>query len=188
MEGRIDFNRQNVGKGIGITLILGSLLAIVICLICDYFMIGGLDWSLIVMLSIVSFWMFIPITFAKKFSIRNVLIVLSVICIPFLFGLSQIIEAPLVFTLGSAIAFVSCLGLWWSYFIFRKYQQQKLLAIGFFLLLTIPLVLLIVWLVDLKIESFVARQNSVFFQLSMSLLIAISCFVVFYFNKVMRKQ
>lgn len=187
METRMDYYRQKVGRGIGITLFIGSLLAIAICMICDYFIIRGLDWSLIVMLSIVSFWMFIPFTFAKENSIRNALIVLSVICVPFLFALSQILDTPLVFTLGSGIAFVSCMGLWESYFIFQKYQQQKLLALGYFVLLTIPLVLSIVWLVDRLIESFVIHQGSIFFQLTMSLLIATSCFVMAYLNKANRK-
>ena len=182
METRFVFYQLKVWKWIVVLLLISSLLAITTCMICDYFITDGFDWSLIVILSIVSFWIFIPFTVRKENRIRNALIVLSVICVPFLFLLSLILDKQLVFTLGGSIAFASCLSLWGIYFIFFRYKRQPFLAFGHTFLLTIPLIVAVVWMSELFMKEPI-YQRSVLFQLLMSSLLAISCFVAAYLKK-----
>lgn len=184
MQTKLGFYQQKIWKWIVVILLI-SLLAITTCIICDFFITGGFDWSFIVILSIVSFWIFTPFIVRKENSIRNALIVLSVICVPFLFILSLILDKQLVFTLGGCIAFICVLSLWGIYFIFLRYQRQPFLAFGHAFLLTIPLIVAIVWMSELfmKSKSDTIYQGSVLFQLFMSSLLAISCFVIAYLKK-----
>ena len=181
---KLAFYQHKVWKWIIVILLISSLLAIATCIICDYFITGGFNWSLIVILSIVSFWIFIPFTVTKENWIRNALIVVSVICVPFLFVLSLILDKQLVFTLGGCIAFASVLSLWGIYFIFLKYERQPFLAFGYAFLLTIPLIVAVVWMSELFMKTDTIYQASVLFQLFLSALFAISCFVAAYLKKI----
>lgn len=158
-------------------------LAVVTCFICDYFITQGFSWSLIVVLAVISIWLFIPFVVGKKNTIRKALIVLSIICLPFFLGLSMILNVWSIFTLGGRIAFISCLGLWGIYFIFRSLHGRLLLAFGFSFLLTIPLVIAIVWITDHSGGLNVLEQKSVTYQVILSSLLAISCFAMSYVRK-----
>lgn len=183
MDTRLSFNQNKVLKWVLVVALISSMIVITTCIICDYFITKGFDWSFIVMLSIVTFWIFIPYTVGKEKGIRNALIVLSIVSIPFLFVLSLILGIQLVFTLGGCISFICCLSLWGIYFIFLKYQKLKLRAFGYSLLLTIPLMFGIIWISNFFIESYTIHRGSVIFQLMMTILLAISCFVVEYLKK-----
>ena len=183
MERRFDFYQGEVWKWIRSFSIISSFVAVITCVVCDYFISRELDWSFIVILSIISFWIFIPVTIGKKNAIRNFLIVLSLICMPFLFILSSILDKQLVVTLGGSLALIGCLSLWVIYCISLKFRGQPFLVLGFVFLLTIPLTTGIVWTCDFYMNR-VTNQNTLLLQLTLSSLLAISCFITSFLKKV----
>ena len=69
------------------------LIAIMVCVICDYVITNTLTWSLIVLLSLITGWLgFVPFFRAKNKVIKKTLIVISIIALPFLAGLSAILK------------------------------------------------------------------------------------------------
>lgn len=114
------------------------LLAIVICLICEYAVSGKLWWSLIVIISLLASWiLLLPFLRARDGIVRKTLIALSVLIIPYLAVLSTILGVALVFSMGTCIAVVSILGLWCTYGVFCKWSNRKLFALGIFFLITL---------------------------------------------------
>ena len=68
------------------------LIAIMVCVICDYAMTKTLTWSLIVVLSLIAGWLvFVPLISAGSKGIKKSLIVISIITLPFLAGLSAVL-------------------------------------------------------------------------------------------------
>ena len=130
------------------------LIAIMVCVICDYVLTKNLTWSLIVLLSLIAGWLvFVPFFRAKSKVIRKSLIVISIITLPFLAGLSAILKLPLILSMGSSIAGLSIAAAWGIYGVFAKCQKRIFLALALSLLIAIPLACGITHIAAYFIES-----------------------------------
>lgn len=115
------------------------LIAIMVCVTCDYSITKSLTWSLIVLLALVAGWLILlPFFIARNKVIKKTLIVISIIIIPFLAGLSAVLKLPLILSMGSCIAGLSIAAVWGIYGIFLKYQKRIFLAFALSLLIVIP--------------------------------------------------
>lgn len=156
---------------------VSSLVAIMTCIICDFFVSKQLDWSVIVTMSMIVAWLFVPVTFGSKASVRNGLLVASFLCVPYLVALSIILEEQAVMILGGAIAIFTCLMVWFLYFLSLKLKGQPLLMIGTIFLLSIPFIMGIVWLHDSYFHR-VSNSTEYSLSLSISFLLAVGCFLL----------
>ena len=121
-------------------LSLMCLIAIMVCVICDYAMAKTLTWSLIVVLSLIAGWLvFVPLISAGSKGIKQSWIVISIITLPFLAGLSAVLKSPLILSMGSSIAVLSIAAAWGIYGVFVKCQKRIFLALALSLLIAIPL-------------------------------------------------
>ena len=120
-------------------LTLLCLTAVMVCAICDYAITKTLTWSLIVLLSLMAGWLIsAPFFLAERKAIKKSLAVISIITIPFLAGLSAVLELPLILSMGSSIAGLSIAAAWGIYGVFVKYQKRVFLAFALSLLIAIP--------------------------------------------------
>ena len=163
----------------GISIVF--LIAIMTCVICDYFINEQLTWSLIVIISLVASWLLLlPLLKLKEKVIRNFLIVLSVIIIPYLVLLSIVLKSPLVFSLGTSISAASLVGLWCSYGVFLKYFYRKFHAMGVIFLIIIPLALGIPYISAYFIDYF-ALDFDILLQAIILLGLSFICLGIDYF-------
>lgn len=154
-----------------------SLVAIMTCIICDFFISKQLDWSVIVLLSVVVAWLLVPVTIGKKASVRNSLFVASCLCVPYLAALSIILKENAVIMLGGAIAVFVWLIIWLFYFISLQLKgHQPLVILGMVFLLSIPLMVGIIWLYDSYFQQ-VSSPSEYNLSLWLSLLFAAGCFL-----------
>lgn len=117
-----------------------SLLAVLICFICDFCIKRKLSWSLIVAVSLIFSWIvLISLLKAKNKSIRVTLVIISFAIFPYLYILGKLLNEPLVYTLGSVIAVISIIGIWCVYLAFYKLWHRKLCAFGIAFLVAIPI-------------------------------------------------
>lgn len=160
------------------------VLAMMICLICDFAINQNLSWSLIVAASLVGGWMvLIPLGRAREKVILKTLIALSLAVIPYLAALSYIINLPLVFSLGSCLAVIGLFGIWCVYGIFSKFYSRKYFAMG--------VVLLVMMLIDLGINYslifFLVEASesiaSMLLNISVLFILALLCFGVDYVKR-----
>ena len=79
-----------------------------------------------------------PFFLAERKAIKKSLAVISIITIPFLAGLSAVLELPLILSMGSSIAGLSIAAAWGIYGVFVKYQKRVCLAFALSLLIAIP--------------------------------------------------
>lgn len=164
-------------------LSLGMVIAMVVCLICDYFITKELSWSLIVVLSLMTSWLFLSLLLVKDAAIRKSLIMLSIAVIPYLALLSILLQLPLVFSLGTCIAVVSCAGLWSIYGVFLKFHKSKLYALGISFLIAIPMTWGITQIVAYFVNDITTNLGSDIFHALTTLLLAFMCFGGHHFMK-----
>ena len=116
------------------------LLAAVICMICDFCITGRLTWSLIVLASLLFSWLLLlPLLKARGRIIVKFLVLLSAAVFPYLFALSRLLKAPLLFRMGAAVSLISLIGIWCIYASFVKISTRKIRAVGIVLLILIPM-------------------------------------------------
>ena len=129
-------------KKIGYYLItIALLIGTFISLFCDYLIFGSFSWSLIVLGSVfMTFSLISAILLSKKKIVRNILLVLSLLIVPYIFFLSKIIGVPEIFKIGGTISIFSIIGMWIIYFIISKLKHRKLFASGLSILVLIPIV------------------------------------------------
>ena len=103
-------------------LLAGGLLAgTLICFICDTALCGALSWSRIVALSCAYGWVLLsPLAAFGRRGLTGCLGALSLLTVPYLYGLSRLLDLPEVFTVGAAMAVVSLPFLWLIYAAFRR--------------------------------------------------------------------
>ena len=143
------------------------LIAIMVCVICDYVLTKNLTWSLIVLLSLIAGWV-----------IRKSLIVISIITLPFLAGLSVILKLPLILSMGSSIAGLSIAAAWGIYGAFVKCQKRIFLAFALSLLIVIPLACGITHITAYFIESVSMDFVSDLFHIITTLVLSGTCFTI----------
>jgi len=121
------------------------LLGILACTIVDIAIAGTFTWSLIPISSSVFAWLlFFPIF---KFRLKGIifsLIIFSVLVIPFLFILNNLVDSGgFLIPIGIRVSIVGSAYLWIVFVIFKILRKRMLMASAFSLLLGIPLSLLI---------------------------------------------
>ena len=165
----------------GISIIF--LIAIMTCILCNYVINKELTWSLIVMISVVASWLLmLPLFKSKEKIVRSLLIVLSIIIIPYLAILSMILKSFFVFSLGTSISVTSLVGLWCIYGVFLKYVDRKMYAMGFIFLIMIPLALGITYISAYFINDFsIVLDADILLQAIIMLGLSFICFGIDYF-------
>lgn len=125
---------------ISMILSLTFFVGIMVCLICDLAISGGLTWSLIPVSSIVFAWaVSFPVVLLGKRGIFLSLTALSVFIFPYLFLLSRLLRVKEVFSIGVVMAVISVLFLWIIAAIFiRIGKTRKFVALGIAFLSAIP--------------------------------------------------
>ncbi len=120
------------------------LVGIFVCSICDVAISGTFTWSLYPISSILFVWfVFMPlIKYGNKGTLGS-LTVFSILIIPFLYVISQIIDNNLILPIGIRMSLCSIVYLWCVYLIFRRLKERTIIATAFSLLLAIPLFIII---------------------------------------------
>ncbi|MCD8148500.1 MAG: helix-turn-helix domain-containing protein [Clostridiales bacterium] len=154
-----------------------ALVAICICLICDYFTAEKLSWSMISASAIIAVWLvMLPSLVAKRKIILKTLLVVSIIPVPVLAILALLLNCSLIFTMGICIAGVSVIAIWIIYVIFRKSYKRLWRAFGCALLVMIPTPIAITYIVAYFIPKITNDITSNIFN---SLITLILSFVFF---------
>ena len=117
-----------------------SSVAAMVCILCDFVISKGLDWSLIVLLSLGVCGVLLTVVINAKQPFRSGLLYGTVIILPFLYMLSMILQEELIFSLGGSNAVWSFLFLWGAYAAYVKFQMQIYRMLSITILLTVPLV------------------------------------------------
>lgn len=155
------------------------LLGIIVCVLCDVAIKGKLTWSLYPLSSIVFTWLvFIPLLKCGKNGILYAILSFSILIIPFLYVLSEIVGvSDLMLPIGIKAAVVSIAYLWCGYLIFNRLKARKILATAFSLLLLIPLCLVINFTVS-KYISTPALDIWDIISFSIFIVIAVALFII----------
>lgn len=116
-------------------LFTGGLLAgVLVCFICDGALSGGLSWSLLAALSAGYGWAVLFPVLALRRGVGS-LLALSVLTVPYLYGLSCLLAARAVFTVGAVLAVISILFLWLAFADFKRLGRTRAaVGIGWLLL------------------------------------------------------
>lgn len=123
-------------------------------MICDFCIAGRLNWSLIVLASLLFSWLLLlPLLKARGRIIVKFLALLSVAVFPYLFILSRLVEAPMLFRMGAVISLISLIGIWCIYASFVKISSRKIRAAGIVLLIIIPMM----WGINSSVAYFLRR-------------------------------
>ncbi|MCI8417866.1 MAG: helix-turn-helix transcriptional regulator [Lachnospiraceae bacterium] len=101
------------------------LLAMLICLLCDFIVTGGLGWSYVVCCSVLFGWaLLLPVLNSREGACRKALLLLSVLILPYLAALAMILGETQVLRVGVPVALLSVLGIWCLYFVFWKLKNR----------------------------------------------------------------
>lgn len=158
-------------------LSVSMLIAICVCLICDYFTGSGLSWSIIVTLSITAAWfMMLPAFIAKTRLVQKTLLVVSIVPIPLLAGLALHLRKSIIFTLGACISLVAIAAIWIIYGIFCKCSTHLWRALGFALLVIIPVAIVITHISVTFIPKNQTNFTSDIFNSVITLALSLVCF------------
>lgn len=124
---------------ITIALIIGSAISLLI----DYLIFKSFTWSLLILSSSVFVFSLILIIYlTKRKFIRNLLLTISILILPFIYIISRILNVSEIFKIGSMNAVISILEFWLIYGIFIKFKSRKYFASGLAVLVFIPTVII----------------------------------------------
>ena len=139
---RKDENNMTKNEIIAILFSMALLTGMMVCLICNIAISGALTWSLIPISSIIYAWVVsFPSIILGKRGILASLVSLSAFTVPYLFVLSRLTGVTGVFSIGTAVAFVSILFLWIIAILCRRIGKAgKFTIAGIIFLSAIPLV------------------------------------------------
>ena len=168
-------------KNIAFSLLSSAIiLTAVICMICDFCIAGRLNWSLIVLASLLFSWLLLlPLLKARGRIIVKFLALLSVAVFPYLFILSRLVEAPMLFRMGAVISLISLIGIWCIYASFVKISSRKIRAAGIVLLIIIPMM----WGINSSVAYFLRQpldSSTKFVDSLMTVLLIISAGICFW--------
>lgn len=127
-----------------------SVIAIIVCTICDFAISGSLTWSLYVISSLVfALLVLMPAILQKKRGTFLSLLLLSISSIPYLYSLEKIIGIDgLILPMGVPITLVSLAFLWVGFLLFRNPHLSKSFAAAIFCGIGIPVAFCINWVVS----------------------------------------
>lgn len=127
-----------------VTFSITFLIGIAVCAICDFAISGGFTWSLIPISSIIFTWLAAsPVIMFGKKGIVGSLLSISILSIPYLYVLSNIVNSRPVFSIGWVMAVISIIYLWVIFVVFHKLNTRKWLAGGITATLSIPIMIII---------------------------------------------
>lgn len=154
-----------------------ALVAICVCLICDYFTSERLSWSMISVAAIVAVWLVtIPSLTAQRKIIFKTLLAVSIVPIPLLAILALLLDRSLIFTMGTCITLVSLTSIWVIYRIFHKCHKNLWRAFGYALLVMIPTPIAITYIVSFFIPEMLHDMTSNVFNSGITLALSLVCF------------
>lgn len=121
------------------------LLGIIVCAICDVAIFGDFTWSLIPISSIIFTWLsFFPVIKYGGKGIVGSLIALSILLVPFLYVLNNLIKInDMILPIGIRMSVISIVYLWAVFALFKILKSRTLIASAISLLLVIPMCFLI---------------------------------------------
>lgn len=132
------------------TIIISSLfsaallIGIMVCFICDLAISHSFTWSPVPAISMIFAWAIVFPGISGNKKIVGSFISLSIFIIPFLYLLSLLIRIHAVFSVGSAVAIISVLFLWFLFAVFHHIgKKQKLTALGVSFLSAVPFIFII---------------------------------------------
>lgn len=169
-----------------LTLILFSVAALigaVTCMICDYFISGGLSWALIAVASIAAGWLLaLPVLIAETGRVEKTFAMITVVPIPLLAVIAYTLDLWVVFSLGSTLALIALVVMWIIYGIFRKGRNRLWLAAGISLLIVIPTEIMIshisaAFLPEVEIDFVSDKLNA-----GITLILSLMCFGMDYLS------
>lgn len=180
-------NSKKIIKLISVFLLLGSFIASIVSLICDYLINKIFSWSLIVVLSIaLGLIIIIPLLKSQQNYIKKSLMIITVIIIPYLAGLSLILNESLIIKIGIPISIVSIIYLWLTYLIFKiiyKHKHMLFLFIGIALLLLIPLPIIIIFISSLWVNTVKLNIWDISFNTGLTFILAMLFICLEYYVK-----
>ncbi|MDE6594268.1 MAG: helix-turn-helix domain-containing protein [Oscillospiraceae bacterium] len=125
-----------------ISVIFSAAIAIgmLVCIICNIAVSGGLTWSLIPIASMIYAWAIVfPGLIMRKGKLTASLVSTSVFTVPYLYIMSVLTGVHMVFVIGTSAAAVSLIFLWIIAAVFIKMgKSRKRAAFGISFLLAVP--------------------------------------------------
>lgn len=156
-----------------------ALIAAYVCLICDYFTAETLSWSLIVVVSIAAAWLLVlPILTARTAIIRRTLLTASLIPVPMLAILALLLKEWTVCQMGSCISLAAIAAAWSIYGIFCKCRERLWRALGFSLLVLLPVPIVITQITAWFLPEYPFDPASALFNSGITLVLALAAFGV----------
>lgn len=121
------------------------LIGIMVCTVCDIAISGTYTWSLVPVSAIVFAWVaLLPIKRYGKKGIWASLVILNICIITYLYALNNVVkDTKLLFSVGMRMSTVSIIYLICIFGIFKIFKKRKFTAIGFSLLMGIPMCIII---------------------------------------------
>jgi transcriptional regulator with XRE-family HTH domain len=132
-----------------------SLIAIIICIICNYAIEGGLSWAWYPISSIIFVLMVtMPILLSSKKRIILSITVFSVLIIPFLLAIDKITGLDgLLMPIGLRISLIAILYIWFVYFLFHNNKLCKYVSFAITLFASLPFA----WGINMIISGFIGQ-------------------------------
>lgn len=154
-----------------------ALIAIFVCLVCNYFTAKRLSWSVIVSVSIIAAWsVLLPSLTAKTKIVLKTLIIISVVPLPLLAVLSLLLKKIIIFKLGICITLIVIVAIWIIYGVFRKCKGRWYRAVGFALLALIPVPIIITHIASYFLPQAQIDSTSDIFNSGITLILSLVCF------------
>lgn len=158
-------------------LSVSELIAVLVCLVCDYFTSEHLSWSLIAIAAMAAAWLvLLPLLTAKEKAVFKTLLAAGVVSFPLLAVLALLLKNAVIFTLGSCIALVCILAVWVIYKIFCKFRACLWRALGFALLVILPVPVAITGLVAHFLPQMQIGLTSTVFNSGITVILSLACF------------
>ena len=153
-----------------------ALIAICVCLICDYFNSERLSWSLVVSVSVISAWfILLPSLTSKTKIVLKTLSIISVVPIPLLAVLSLLLKKKIIFKLGICITLIVIGAVWIIYGIFYKCKRRWYRAFGLALLVLIPVPIAITHIASYFLPQAQIDFTSDIFNSGITLVLSLVC-------------
>lgn len=171
-------DENNLNKNVVICFIYSMtlMIGIMVCIICDIALSGGLTWSLIPMSAIIFAWVIsFPVIILGKRGIAGSLIALSLFILPFLYVLSQLIKVPSIFSIGAVMAVIALVYVWLVFGLFKRFSNRALAVWGTAVLLLIPLQ----FVINVVLSKMISEQCMDIWDILTTFILLIVAFTIF---------
>ncbi len=163
-----------------------SLLAVIVCIICNYAIEGNLSWALFPISSII-FVLLVTmplILWIKKRTIMS-LTMFSVLIVPFLFVLEKIIGAQgLLMPVGMRVSAIAVIYLWLIFFLFSNSKVYKYVSTAIALFAGLP----VTWGINTVVSKFTGQPATDIWDVLTYSILGISGIAVFIFGYAKEKS